>query len=66
MMRGGHISNYTADGKRIKASKGVLKPLIKLMMPHIGMLMLCVLAFFLSTWQILPSPMFLKSPLTIS
>ena len=47
MMRGGPTSNFTPDGKRIKANKGVLKPLCKLMVPHLWMLALCVLCVLL-------------------
>lgn len=59
MMRG-HISNYTADGKRIKANKGVLKPLVKLMKPHMAMLMLCVLCVLLVNLSDLAKPYVLE------
>ena len=44
---GGPTSNFTADGKRIKANKSVIKPLVKLMVPHWGMLLLCVVCVLL-------------------
>lgn len=56
MMRGGPTSNFTPDGKRIKANKSVLKPLMKLMQPHIVMLLLCVGCVFLVNLSDLAKP----------
>ncbi|MDO4740639.1 MAG: ABC transporter ATP-binding protein [Eubacteriales bacterium] len=60
MMRGGPTSNYTADGKRIKANKSVLKPLMKLMKPHAWMLLLCVLCVLLVNTSDLAKPYVLE------
>lgn len=60
MMRGGHTGNYTADGKRIKANKHVILPLMKLMQPYIGMLALCVLCVLLVNASDLAKPYVLE------
>ncbi len=56
MMRGGHSSNFTPDGKRIKANKSVLKPLLKLMQPHLWMLALTILCVLLVNLSDLAKP----------
>lgn len=60
MMRGGPTSNFTPDGKRIKANKSVLKPLMKLMQPHMWMLLLCVACVLLVNASDLAKPYVLE------
>lgn len=60
MMRGGPTSNFTPDGKRIKANKSVLKPLMGLMKPHLWMLALCVGCVLLVNLSDLAKPYVMK------
>jgi len=60
MMRGGPTSNFTPDGKRIKANKSVIKPLMKLMQPHIWMLLVCVACVLLVNASDLAKPYVLE------
>lgn len=57
---GGPTSNFTADGKRIKANTRVIVPLMKLMKPHIGMLLLCVACVLLVNAADLVKPYVMK------
>lgn len=60
MGRGGPTSNFTADGKRIKPNKSVIKPLMGLMKPHMAMLILCVVCVLLVNLADLVKPYVLK------